>query len=399
MRVLDPLDPLEPLDPLDVDEDVPAAVEARLGEMLERRLAEAEATDPVFAADIAARVAQFALAGGRRLRSELLWWAMRGCGGEDAEARRALGAAAALELIQTCALVHDDVMDGSSLRRGRPALHVVLDDQFGSGGRELPCGTFGGAAAVLAGDLALGWADDAFAECVHGSPAATRAYAIWRAMRTEMVAGQYLDLRAQVTGARSAGQAVRTAVLKTALYTVGHPLALGAALAGAPERTVRRLREAGRSAGLAFQLHDDLQGIFGEPAVIGKPVGEDVREGKATCVLAVARELCARQGDRAGLRLLDEVVGAPAAGTRDVARVLDLLVSCGARDEVAERIEELCGDGAEAVAAAGLSPAAADRIGLLLRGACGLDPGGTRPAAEESVRDGAGGRGPIGEDR
>ncbi|MEU3777407.1 hypothetical protein AB0F11_30250 [Streptomyces sp. NPDC032472] len=153
------LDPLDPLDPLDVDEDVPAAVEARLGEMLERRVAEAAATDPV-------------------------------------------------------------------LRRGRPALHVVLDDQYGTAGRELPCGTFGGAAAELAGDLALGWADDAFAECLHGSPAAARAYAIWRAMRAEMVAGQYLDLRIQVTGARSAGQAVRTAVLKTTLYTVGHPLAL-----------------------------------------------------------------------------------------------------------------------------------------------------------------------------
>ncbi|MEU9034088.1 polyprenyl synthetase family protein [Streptomyces sp. NPDC048352] len=379
MRVLDPLDPL------DVDEDVPAAVEACLGEILERRLAEAQATDPVFAADIAARVVRFARAGGRRLRAEFLWWAMRGCGGEDAEAGRALGAGAALELIQACALIHDDVMDGSSLRRGRPALHVVMDDQYGTGDRELPCGTFGGAAAVLAGDLALGWADDAFAECLQGSPAAVRAYGVWRPMRTEMVAGQYLDLRAQVTGAGSAGQAVRTAVLKTALYTVGHPLALGATLAGAPEGTVGRLREAGRSAGLAFQLHDDLQGTFGEPAVIGKPVGEDVREGKATYVLAVARDLCARRGDRAGLRLLDEVAGAPAAGARDVARVLDLLVSCGARDQVTERIEELCARGAGAVAGAGLSPAAADRIGLLLRGACGLAPGVTGTAG--AVRD------------
>jgi geranylgeranyl diphosphate synthase type I len=394
MRAQDPLDPLvpsvppdpaapgSPVDPAAVDRDVPAAVEARLGETLERRLREACATDAVFGADLAGRVARFALAGGSRLRAELLWWAARGHDdgdGASGVAARALGAAAAMELIQTCALIHDDVMDGSALRRGRAALHVVLDEQYGTGARELPCGTFGGAAAVLAGDLALAWADDTFVECLEGARAAEGAYAIWRAMRTEMVAGQYLDLRAQATGTGSAGQAVRTAALKTASYTVEHPLALGATLAGAPERTVRRLREAGRSAGLAFQLHDDLRGTFGDPAVIGKPVGEDLREGRATYVLAVARERCERAGDATGLRLLDGAVGPAGAGGREVDRLLDLLVACGARDEVARRVGELCHRGTEAVREAGLVPEAADRIVTLLRGACG--PDGVAPAS------------------
>ncbi|WP_063759066.1 polyprenyl synthetase family protein [Streptomyces globisporus] len=376
-------------DPFNVDQDVPAAVRERLGHLLERRLEEAGATDPVFAADIADRVARFALTGGRRLRAAFLWWAMRGCGGGAPEAPRALGVAAALELIQTCALIHDDVMDGSTLRRGRPALHVGIDDQYGTAGRASPCGTFGGAAAVLAGDLALAWADDEFAEAVRGAPAEGRAADTWRVMRTEMVAGQYLDLHGQITNATSAARAVRSAVLKTSRYTVAHPLALGAVLAGASEATERRLRAAGRSAGLAFQLHDDLRGAFGDPAATGKPVGEDLREGKATYLLAVARDLCVRDRDQAGLRLLDEVVGSPCARPEDVARVLELLDTRGARELVSRRVRELCDRGVDAVRDAGLSRDAADRIGELLRAACGLDTAERRPVptGPAAVRD------------
>ncbi|MEW5655365.1 polyprenyl synthetase family protein [Streptomyces cinereoruber] len=368
-------------DPLQVDEGVPAAVEEHLAAVLRRRAADAADADPDFAADIADRVAAFALGGGRRLRAEFLWWAMRGSGGGARETPAALGVAAALELVQTCALIHDDVMDGSPLRRGRPSVHVQLDARFGTGERALPCGTFGGAAAVLAGDLALAWADDAFAEAVAGLPSAPRAAGVWRVMRTEMVAGQYLDLRAQVTGDASADRAARTAVLKTALYSMGHPLALGATLAGAPEGTVRALREAGRSAGLAFQLHDDVRGAFGDPAATGKPVGEDIREGKATYLLAVAGERCAELGDRAGLGLLERITGGARTTEEDVHRALDLLVSCGARDRVARRVEELCVRGAETVARAGLARDAADRIGELFGAACGLEAGTGRAAA------------------
>ncbi|MFI8825722.1 polyprenyl synthetase family protein [Streptomyces sp. NPDC053431] len=375
------------LDPFDVDQNVPAAVGERLGRMLERRLEEAEATDPVFAADVAGRVARFALDGGRRLRSSFLWWAMRGCGGGAREAPGALGVAAALELIQTCALIHDDVMDGSTRRRGRPALHVDIDRQYETAGRTSPCGTFGGAAAVLAGDLALAWADDAFAESVRGAPAERRAADVWRVMRTEMVAGQYLDLHGQATHATSTTRALRTAVLKTALYTVGHPLTLGAVLAGAPERTLRRLRAAGRAAGLAFQLHDDVQGAFGDPEATGKPVGEDIREGKASYLMAVARDLCVRDRNHAGLRLLDEVVGVPGARAEDVDRVLDLLDTCGARESVSRCVEELCARGVAAVAGAGLSREAAHRLGDLLRAACGQGPAAGGPAVPVAARE------------
>ncbi|WP_432124444.1 polyprenyl synthetase family protein [Streptomyces sp. C10-9-1] len=375
------------LDPLDVDRDVPGAVAARLRSLLGPRREQAAAADPVFAADLADRVADFALGGGRLMRPQLLWWGFRGAGGGSAGAPAALGAAAALELIQTCALIHDDVMDGASLRRGRPALHAALDGQYG-GHRRPACGSFGSAAAVLAGDLALVWADDAFAESVLGLPAAPRAAAEWRTMRTEMVAGQYLDLLGQVTGVRSPDRAQRTAVLKTALYSVGRPLALGATLADAPEALVRTLHEAGRSAGLAFQLHDDLQGAFGDPGALGKPVGGDLRDGKPTYLLAVARQRCERRGDRAGLRLLDEVAGSPDAAPQEVARLLDLLADCGARELVARRVGELCEQGVAALAQAGLPAQAEARIALLFRSACAPAPPPAPPPPGGAVRPG-----------
>ncbi|MFE1271803.1 polyprenyl synthetase family protein [Streptomyces sp. NPDC058757] len=360
------------LDPQTVDRDVPAALDLVLDDLLARRLDEARALEGTFASDIAARVAAFTLAGGRRRRSQLLWWSLRACGGGAAETGAALRAAAAVELIQTCALVHDDVMDGSPLRRAAPALHAALDEQYGTAGRRLPLLSFGGAAAVLAGDLALAWADDAFAEVLPRSPYADGLAAEWRAMRTGMVAGQYLDLHAQATGVRSPGRALRTAVLKTARYSAVHPLVLGARLAGASERTLGALRRAGSCAGVAFQLRDDLEGVFGDPARTGKPAGEDLRDGKATCLLAVGRALCVRQGDTEGVRLLDDVVGSPDATDEDLRRVTALLAHRGARAYVTARLEGLSARAARTVRSAGLAPGPAERVVDLLLDAAGV---------------------------
>ncbi|MFJ3582960.1 polyprenyl synthetase family protein [Streptomyces sp. NPDC090127] len=370
------------LDPLVVDRDVPAAVGLVLDEVLGRRLEDAAAADPLFAADLARRVAAFTLAGGRRRRSQLLWWAMRACGGGAPESGAALRAAAALELIQTCALIHDDVMDGSPLRRGRPSVHVAMDAQYGTARRPRPYGTFGGSAAVLAGDLALAWADDVFAEAVAATAHAREAGRVWRHMRTEMVAGQYLDLHAQATGSCSPGRALRTALLKTGLYSVAHPLVLGATMAGAPPEWVRALRGAGRCAGIAFQLRDDLRGAFGDPSVTGKPTGEDLREGKATYLVAVARARCARRGDGAGLRLLDEVVGSSNATEDELRRVRDVLVSSGARDQVVARTEQLRRRAATVLDGAGLPAEATARVGRLLTDLC--DPAVERTTGTES---------------
>ncbi len=128
-----------------------------------------------------------------------------------------------------------------------------------------------------------------------------------------------------------------------------------------------------------------MRGAFGDPAATGKPVGEDIREGKATYLLAVAGERCAELGDRAGLGLLERITGGACTTEEDVDRVLDLLVSCGARDRVARRVEELCARGAETVARAGLAREAADRIGALFGAACGLEPGRAAAPPEPSA--------------
>ncbi|WP_299534362.1 polyprenyl synthetase family protein [uncultured Streptomyces sp.] len=354
--------------PRDVDADVAGAVVATARAVLDARVGEAAAVDTLFARDIAARVRDFALGGGGRTRSRLLWWGMRACGGGTEVTDAALRLGTALELIQTCALIHDDVMDGSPLRRGRPAVHVQLAARAGTP----PDAGFGVSAAVLAGDLALAWADDTVAATRLEPDTRDRVDALWRALRTEMVAGQYLDLYGQATGSRSATHAVRTACLKSALYSVERPLALGAALAGADGATTAALCAAGRAAGTAFQLRDDLLGVFGDPAVTGKPSGEDVREGKPTYLVAVARDLAEAAGDRAALDLLDTAVGDRGLTEDVLDRVRVVLVRTGARDAVERRAARLATEAERHLAAAPLAPGPARELLLLLRRAAGV---------------------------
>ncbi|KWT61976.1 geranylgeranyl pyrophosphate synthase [Streptomyces albus subsp. albus] len=325
-----------------VDADVTGAVERMLDGVLGERLADAAAADALFARDIAERVARFTLGGGKRLRGRFVWWGLRVCGGGDEAAGAALRLAAALELLQTCALVHDDVMDGAELRRGRPALHVEVRTQYGhragtgDGGRS--AAAFGRSAAILAGDLALAWADDTVLDTRVPDHSRSAVHALWRTMRTEMVAGQYLDLHAQATASHSPARALHTARLKSARYSVERPLLLGAALAGADDRATGALRAAGRCAGLAFQLHDDLLGVFGDPSETGKPSGDDIREGKLTYLTAVARARAEATGDHAALGVLDAALGAPDLTAADVDRVREVLVSTGARAALEDKI-------------------------------------------------------------
>ncbi|MFJ8164242.1 polyprenyl synthetase family protein [Streptomyces sp. NPDC096136] len=293
-------------DPLDIDRDVPAAVGAHLAGILEPRVAETESADAAFAADLARRVVDFTVRGGSRLRSEFLWWALRGCGGGAPEVRPALGVAGALELLQTCALIHDDVMDGSPLRRGRPAVHVRLDGRYKTGGRALPCGTFGGAPATR--------------------PATPRA------------------------AEPATAPATRPAT----------PRAAEPATAPATRPATARATQ---------------------PAT---PRAAEPATAPAT------RPATPRAAQPATARAAEPAT-ARATPPADLDRVLDLLVSCGARDHVARRVEELCDRATAAVSAAGLTSGAADRIGQLMRRACGLEaapgqPPAPGPGAEAGAR-------------
>ncbi|WP_330172293.1 polyprenyl synthetase family protein [Streptomyces sp. NBC_01498] len=378
-----------------VDHDVAAAVERELAHVLADRVRDAAETDAVFARDVAQRVADFTLRGGRRIRSQFLWWGLRACGGDGIATGPVLRVAAGLELIQTCALVHDDVMDGSPLRRGRPAVHTDFATHTGTAARHdtlpgpgaRPGGAvpFGTAAAVLVGDLALAWADDTLGDADLAPGPRLRVHEVWRAMRTEMVAGQYLDLHNQATGSRSAVRAIRAACLKTALYTVERPLALGAALAGADETTSGGLRAAGRCAGIAFQLRDDLLGVFGDPAATGKPSGDDIREGKLTYLVAVARARAEAHGDTASRTLLDGALGDRSLSEGDMDLIRTVLVDTGAKDHVDAKIERLAAHSARRLAAVPLDPAARHRLGALFHAVTGAT-GPAPPAAGPDPR-------------
>lgn len=315
-----------------------AAVNEVLADYLGTRLREARSVDAVFARDVAGRVAEFIQRGGKRLRTAFVWcgWEVAGGSGDP---RTPLAIGAALELLQACALIHDDVMDGSSMRRGAPSVHADFARMHQACGMSGSAETYSTAAAVLAGDLALAWADDLLTDIVLASPHGTQVHREWQAMRCEMAAGQYLDMRAQATGSSAVDEALHIATLKSALYTVERPLVLGASLAGSDPRTLDALRRAGRCAGLAFQLRDDLLSAFGNPAVTGKPAEEDLRGRKLTYLLAVATQLASASDDAKALTALGPDAVARSDG--EVIRMRAAMQRTGARTVVEAKIAEL----------------------------------------------------------
>jgi geranylgeranyl diphosphate synthase type I len=367
----------------DPDRDVAAAVDTVLTRHLTLRRAEARRISDRFAADVADCLIDLVRRGGKRLRPAFLWWGWRAGGGTPghADADSVLHAAAALELIQACALVHDDLMDDSPLRRGAPAAHVALARRHRAGGLGGDADAFGASAALLTGDLALVWAEDLWDAASPSEEARRRARPVWRAMRTEMVAGQYLDLYGQAADTPSPSSSLRVAHLKSGLYTVERPLHLGTALAGADPRTTSALRRAGRCAGVAFQLRDDLLGVFGDPARTGKPAGDDVRQGKPTYLMAVGLRLARVRGRRAVRELLDHALGNPVLTEEELGRVRAALTEVGARAAVERRIGGLADGALAALEEAALDGVPARELSALLRAVLG------EPA--DTPRDGA----------
>ena len=232
--------------------------------------------------------AESLLAGGKRLRPVFAYWGWRGAGGEDCP--EIVPAVAALEFLQACALIHDDVMDGSDTRRGQPSIHRRFAGLHRTARWSGSAERFGSGAAILLGDLCLAWAD----QMLYASPLPADqllgAKPIYDHMRAELMAGQYLDLLEQVRGGGSVERALRVARYKAAKYTVEAPLQLGGALAGGSSELMATYTAYGVPLGEAFQLRDDLLGVFGDPDVTGKPAGDDLREGKRTVLIAVADE-------------------------------------------------------------------------------------------------------------
>ncbi|WP_406077722.1 polyprenyl synthetase family protein [Micromonospora sp. NBC_00858] len=324
-------------------------------------LAEIDAAMGGFAA--AAREA--VLAGGKRIRPTFAYWGWRGAVGGTEPLPPVLPALAALELLHTFALVHDDVMDASTTRRGRPTVHVAVAAQHVAAGHRGDPDRFGEAVAILIGDLCLVWADRLLAQA---AVPPTRLFEVRRCydqMRVETVAGQYLDVLGENDAANwSVDRALRVARYKTASYTVQRPLLFGACLAGVPADAplIAAYTRYGLAVGEAFQLRDDLLGVYGDPAATGKPAGDDLRAGKPTTLLMLARQLATP----AQLNALER------AGAEPVDRLAELVADTGAVARVERMIAERVGDALAALDAApvdrtartaltGLAVAATDR--------------------------------------
>ncbi|MGQ0838654.1 polyprenyl synthetase family protein [Actinokineospora sp.] len=339
-----------------IDSALPAHVERVLAGYLDERHAGMADMAPSFGSAVES-LARFVLDGGKRLRPTFAWWAWRGAGGaaEGHQAGAVLRAVSALELIQACALVHDDLMDASAMRRGKPTVHVSFAARHRERGWLGEPERFGAAAAILLGDLALAWADDMFVSSGLDPHRQAAALVPWRAMRAEMLAGQYLDVLTQATGDESAEAALSVARMKTAAYTVERPLHMGAALAGAPEATVRALRAFGADIGVAFQLRDDLLGMFGDTDVTGKPAGDDLREGKRTLLMSVGLARADAAGRTADAAVLRGALGADDLDAATVERARELLTDLGAVVDVERRIGELTTTALDALGSAELT--------------------------------------------
>lgn len=309
-----------------------------------------------------------AVTGGKRFRARFCFTGWRAVaeyrGGRPLPiADDAIAAAAALEIFHAAALVHDDIIDNSDTRRGHPAAHRAFEAGHRDAGWAGDAGGFGRSAAILLGDLLVAWSDDLLEEGIRSSAYAADAREIYAMMRREVTVGQFLDLAEEAAyltapDSAQAERALRVASLKSARYSIQHPLLLGGALAGASAAQSDALSGFGHPLGLAFQLRDDVLGVFGDSAVTGKPSGDDLREGKRTLLIAYAREALA-PGAR---RVVDELIGDPTLDESQISALQQTIIDSGALARVEEHITRYADDGDRALRGAPLGTSA---VGVL----------------------------------
>ncbi len=317
--------------------EVASRVDAVLESFLAGRAADLAALDDALV-PVADSVTALVRAGGKRLRPAFVWWGYRAATADLDE--EVLKPAGAVELLHTFALIHDDIMDRSATRRGLPAVHAALADHHRRAGLTGDPDWFGIGGGILAGDIVFVWADELFEDARLDDAAKTRARRVFGTLRTEVMAGQYLDLRLSGLPTATDEDSLRVSLLKSGRYTVTRPLQMGAALGRPDPELVERLSAFGDAIGVAFQLRDDGLGLMGDPDTTGKGALEDVREGKRTLLVLRARELAGA----AGRRRLDAVLGDPAATADDVDAIRELVEGTGALDEVERRVSALRAD-------------------------------------------------------
>ena len=322
-------------------------------------------------------LAQQFLAGGKRFRGLFCYWGWQSVRPKHADhdthdAQAALElpgivrAAAALEVFHAAALIHDDIMDKSDTRRGALSAHRRFEAMHAGSSWTGNAADFGTSAALLLGDLLLGWSDELFDQATAALPTGDHGRAgrkEFSTMRTEVTAGQYLDILEENAWATypetdALSRAHRVIVYKSAKYSVEAPLVIGGALGGADENQIAALRAFGLPLGVAYQLRDDLLGVFGDPDVTGKPAGDDLREGKRTVLIALTRSKLA-----SGIRtMVDELIGDPNLDGEQIAMLRSAIVDSGAVDEVEQIISHNVALAHAAIAQAAITSAARTQL-------------------------------------
>ncbi len=328
-----------------------AQVEETLQEFVTTQAAWVDALGPD--ARALAEHARSSVSGGKRFRAAFCWWgheAVAPVGDQPEEAASLLRACAALELLHASALVHDDYMDASDVRRGRPATHRSFEQLHRDHGWSASAEQYGAAAAILLGDLLLSWSDELLRTCGLPDHRVLEALGYFDRTRSEVVTGQFLDVSAQARGAADVDTAMTVLRYKSAKYSVERPLHIGAALAGASPTQIEQLSRFGLPLGEAFQLRDDLLGVFGDPSATGKPAGDDLVEGKRTVLVALALDAL----PAAEAKTLDSGLGTPLSPD-EVAHLRGLIDGSGARLQVETVIRELTDRSLAALAAADLT--------------------------------------------
>ena len=333
---------------------IAARVDQRLRQLIDAEDTRWTALDPVLADPFTA-IRNLVLVGGKRLRPAFCHWGFVGAGG-DADDDHVVDAGAALELLHAFALFHDDVMDGSATRRGVAAVHVDYASQHDGGRWRGEARRFGEGIAVLIGDLAHVYADQ-FMAAVDGDTAA-----IWNELRIELNIGQYLDIVGSAHRERRWAKAEQISRYKSGKYTIERPLHMGAMMA-TPERSAELLGPLsayGLPLGDAFQMRDDVLGVYGDTAVTGKPVADDLREGKPTPLMALA---CAAASP-AQAAILDRV-GAPDLNDAEVADIQQVIIDTGALHDLEAHITKLTDEALASLPAMPLNAAAKTELALL----------------------------------
>ncbi len=316
--------------------------------------------------------AERTLTGGKRLRARFChagWESVALAKDGSAIAPDSLwGVCAALEIFQASALVHDDIIDNSDLRRGNPSAHRAMQSDHVAAGWHGDAEGFGRASAILLGDLLLAWSDDLLEESIAGLPHADAVRREYARMRRDVISGQFLDVAEESAWSvnpieEHAARALHVVALKSARYSVVEPLLIGALLAGADAAQLAALEAFGLPVGIAFQLRDDVLGVFGDEAITGKPAGDDLREGKRTVLIALTRQHI----PPTARAVLDGLLGDSELERDQISMLQATISDSGALDDVEAIIADYAEEAVRALNGARLDNAAVSGLRELAR--------------------------------